>query len=482
MATGDKIVNLDGLKAAYDSAIALTNDLKSEISVIKYKPGTNLYDEAHNSQVQSNPQYTVGTVYLDGYTGDLVVSCKENKAGYIDKPHVYDANGQELTASFGTAVYSEGFLRQGKPITIPSGAARLEFRYRTAASGGTLVEEVMVTEGTTVPSVYKAYQNIPYLDGSDYLVQADIDKIAYVSTSGDDTNDGLTYETAVATFQRAAQISNVIVAERGTYNENLRIANRPNVKIIPYDNNASFDIDEPIRDKIIVYASTFTKCDGLHIEDVKFNGGVVIDQSMDVELFNCDAVSGVSHGFQVNNSNIILNRCYATGNTNDGFNFQGYGQSVMNDCVSDANGDDGCSHHYGCMGTINGGRFTNNPKGGVTPAYGSIVNIYGAYFYGNRYGIYYLSSSNIAQELRTCVIESCAMEGNTEQGLSVTTKYTIVAINCVYKDNVSDKAVTGTLKEYFANDPNKIAAPSSPATGAVLTYNGSAWVAEVPQN
>lgn len=487
IAANDALTVGTNIAAVANGVSGQVSELMGAVNVIQYRPGENLYDEAHNGQIQSNPQYTVGTVYLNGYTGDIVVSCKATRANYITDPYVYDENGQTLAASFDSnIVYPAGIgsqkPRSGKLITIPSGAVRFEFKYRTASSTSTLVEEVMVTTGATCPRLYEQYQNIPYLVGSDYLVPTDLDKIAYVSTDGNDANDGLTYETAVASLSKGLNISNVIAVKRGTYAENLIVSNRRNVKIIPYDNNASFDIDEPVRDKIVVNASTFTVCDGLHIEDVKFNGGVLIDQSMGVELYNCDAVNGASHGFQINNSNIVMNRCYAAENTNDGFNFQSYGQSIMNDCVSYHNGDDGCSHHYGCMGTIYGGQFVDNQgKGGVTPAYGAVVNIIGAYCARNPYGIYYLSSSNVDQIPRTCVIDGCAMEGNTTQGLCVTTKYTVIAINCAYKNNTSDKLVTGTLNEMMPSDPNKITAPVSPATGAILTYNGSAWVAEAPQ-
>ena len=208
--------------------------------------------------------------------------------------------------------------------------------------------------------------------------------------------------------------------------------------------------------KIIGSASTstnvakFSYCDNMLLEDIIFStasgSAVAIHNCNSVALNSCEADgSSNAMGFEIVNTDAVFNNCYATGNQYDGFNFHGYGTTVMNDCVSEDNLDDGCSHHDGCIGTINGGRFARNGKAGIAPAYGAQVNIYNAVCEDNRLGIGYLSTDN-GHAAMVGTVNGCLLLNNTQIGLVAQSLCNVTAINCKYSGNTTDKS--GIAHEY----------------------------------
>jgi hypothetical protein len=525
---------------------------KSADAILKPVPSTeNIYDEENYSVVQSDPQYTIGTVYLDGYTGNIVISTAGTRAGYFSQLHVYDSAGVDMEVSLGSTVNSvPNGIRQGKLVVIPEGAKYFTFRYRTYSSSSTLISEVMVTKGNTIGTSYIPYEaHYKFVD----IVQESIPTAAYVFLNGNDSNDGLTPETAVATFERALSIANVIYAEREIYNQSINISGRNGVRIYPYDNDEEYSSGVE-RQKIELYGgnkilkSAMTASNNIYtvacsggfqfvevftnhtlepitnngqyranvfvnltsqgklklkpvltqagceaeadtffwngtnlicnistasfdsvtvlvanpkitaensfdviLQDVALNytysSAIKIDNSIDVVLENCEAsYSATNMGFEVNNSNVTLNHCYATNNAYDGFNFHGYGYSEMFDCDSMYNFDDGCSHHNGCIGTINGGEFTGNGKGGITPAYGANVNIYDILAVNNDvYGVGFLYTSG--NPPMKGLISGCALVNNPI-GMRVGTNWTVNAIGVKYSGNTTDKLIEGTCNEF----------------------------------
>lgn len=215
--------------------------------VIKPVVGLNLFDEENNSHERvSVPEsefdwmYRIGTVYLDGYEGDLVISCKGQKHAYITELHVYDEDSTDMEVEFDEDVVNSipNGARSGNLAEIPEGAVYLTFQYRVYNTDSSpLVEEVMVTKGDTITAYYLEYETTPI-----YLINAEqrIKRVAYVSTTGDDSDDGLTPETAFATFGRALEVSNIVFAERGVYNQSIDISGKHGVRITPYDNDEEF--------------------------------------------------------------------------------------------------------------------------------------------------------------------------------------------------------------------------------------------------
>lgn len=185
---------------------------------------------------------------------------------------------------------------------------------------------------------------------------------------------------------------------------------------------------------------TFKNCNNVLIEDIACNVAIQnvinMEQCSGVVFNNCETNYALEYmGFALVDSDAIFNNCSAYRNKFDGFNFHGYGTTVLNDCVSRWNGDDGCSHHYGCIGTVNGGKYTGNGKCGIAPAYGGTVNIYNAVCdYNVIAGIGYLSTNNGHAKMKG-LVNGCSLLNNLKYGLQVESLCEVTVINCKFKDN-----------------------------------------------
>ena len=113
---------------------------------------------------------------------------------------------------------------------------------------------------------------------------------------------------------------------------------------------------------------------------------------------NCKANhSSNSNGWGLDYTNGTLTNCTGAKNRNDGFNMHYYGTTTLIDCNGVNNYDDGVSHHEQCKGTIIGGRYTGNGKGGVIPINDAVVNVYNAAIEDNYYGFYTEKGNAISQ-------------------------------------------------------------------------------------
>ena len=164
------------------------------------------------------------------------------------------------------------------------------------------------------------------------------------------------------------------------------------------------------------------------------------------ELYKCACkYTSYASGFHPVNSNGKLIACYATKNF-DGYAPNGYGHTTYIDCVSEYNFDDGMSHHAGTSGTVIGGRFEGNGKGGNTPAYGAKVNIFGGLYKENAsFGIGYLWASD--NEPASGMVQGAVMAGNPV-GLKVNENCNVTAMGCIYQGNTVDVENKGNLIEY----------------------------------
>ena len=182
--------------------------------------------------------------------------------------------------------------------------------------------------------------------------------------------------------------------------------------------------------------------------EVRFSGAYNIDirNCAYFDFYKCSCkYTSYASGFHPFNSNGRMTACYATKNY-DGYGISGYGHTTYIDCVSEFNFDDGMSHHDGTSGTVIGGRYEGNGKGGNTPAYGAKVNIYGGLYKDNAsFGIGYLWATDY--EPASGVVQGAVMVGNPV-GLAVNKNCDVTAMNCTYKDNAVDLNNAGNLVEY----------------------------------
>ena len=118
------------------------------------------------------------------------------------------------------------------------------------------------------------------------------------------------------------------------------------------------------------------KCTGLSVKACEFKG------------------SSQADNLAVLDSDVDVNTCVSYLARNDGYNFHGFGTSVVTKCIGCNCFDDGISHHDKCTHTIIGGEYYGNNKGGISsPTYGCSSDIIGAYtHHNNNYGI--MSSSD----------------------------------------------------------------------------------------
>lgn len=180
---------------------------------------------------------------------------------------------------------------------------------------------------------------------------------------------------------------------------------------------------------------------------VRFSGSYNIDlrNCAYFDLYKCACkYTSYGSGFHPFNSNGVMTSCYATKNF-DGYGISEHGHTTYIDCVAEFNFDDGMSHHNACEGTVIGGRYEGNGKGGNTPAPGTKVNIYGGIYKDNgSFGIGYLSDTDTTA---SGTLQGVLMVGNPK-GLVVQNNCSVTAISCVFKDNAQDKSVTGSVTEY----------------------------------
>ena len=175
--------------------------------------------------------------------------------------------------------------------------------------------------------------------------------------------------------------------------------------------------------------------------NVRYSGynNCKIENCNNIKVIGCDfSNSGRQHGMTIDNSNGTIEKCTAFRNCYDGFNIHNKGNTVFIDCEPGYNRDDGLSHHDGSTGTVIGGKYHHNYKGGISPTYDAKVDIYNALCSSNGYGIYYSTVS----EPTECIISGCSLVGNNAYGLRVV-GYNITSIGTIYADNNSNSKADG---------------------------------------
>lgn len=202
------------------------------------------------------------------------------------------------------------------------------------------------------------------------------------------------------------------------------------------------DIENPIK---------ISNVRNLKMNDIVVIGGyqncVELRSVNDFELTRCEAhKSATDNGFSVDWCNGKFYFCESTQHRNDGFNFHKFGDTHLFDCFGHHCFDDGNSHHDGCTGSINGGEWSYNGKGGCSPTYGAKVDIYNTYSHNNQYGVYAISSDD--RPWQTVRHGNNVILNNTSKDYSIS-KTTIIDIKNIYntvdeQDGLNKNMVTIT--------------------------------------
>lgn len=156
----------------------------------------------------------------------------------------------------------------------------------------------------------------------------------------------------------------------------------------------------------------------------------------DSEIDRCEfSYTGLYNGLALENTNSIVRNCEAMYNRTDGFNIHGVCTADFIDCISHDNLDDGISHHEKSNGTIIGGEYYNNGKGGVcSPTFGSRNGVNGVYIHDNVNGVYAVTTED--GDYPTCTVSNCAIVNNNV-GIR-TSRYTLNCWNNILSGNTTD--------------------------------------------
>lgn len=179
-------------------------------------------------------------------------------------------------------------------------------------------------------------------------------------------------------------------------------------------------------------------CSNIIFEDIAFdyayNDALAINNSNGIIFRNCEfSHSSTANGIATVNVNGELYNCEAYHNRNDGFNFHDFGETTVYNCIGAYNYDDGISHHDGCTGSIHGGQYHHNGKGGVSsPTYGAAIDIYNVVSHNNLYGMYVIGEPADRQ----IIGNGCYIHHNT-YGV-VSPKYELLLVNSTITDNSTD--------------------------------------------
>ena len=180
---------------------------------------------------------------------------------------------------------------------------------------------------------------------------------------------------------------------------------------------------------------------GIEVRHAKTDGVKLLNCS-DAEITGCVfGYSGVRTGLALENTSAIVRGCEAMFNRTDGLNIHGTGVADFIDCRSHDNGDDGISHHDKSSGTVIGGEYYNNGKGGVcSPTFGSRNGVNGAEIHHNGVGVYAVADSNVASYPDSSV-SNCVIRDN---GVGIKTQY--YKLKCW--GNVLEGNDTDVVEEY----------------------------------
>lgn len=296
----------------------------------------------------------------------------------------------------------------------------------------------MSADITTIKAVI--YPRVRFVDGG-------------VQTSGDGSSSA-PYKTIAEGIASGAEVLRVKAGEYPAF----EVKNRTNpLKIMLWSMPDTYSPATPGVPKIKLtskddYGVLVMNCNDIYMSDIWADGQnrhlFRFDGVRRAELVKCYASNNTTEGFcgfSCVNSNIKFIGCEAWNIQLDGFNFHAYGNYDLYDCIAYSCGDDGVSHHDGCTGTIHGGEFHNNGKGGVSsPTFGSTVNIYDVYTHNNsQYGIMVRSNSSTGSV--KCKIANCVAKNNATTDIDI--KYgAVTGWNNIYDTKSVD--VYSTFTEY----------------------------------
>ena len=360
--------------------------------------------------------------------------------GFADEPTTYGSTVTQtfIKKTFTNATYDE----LAYTINVPSGINYIGYKMLA----GKTVENLM--SGTVF---IDAVDNLEAKTNSMELITNAVEKrIKYVSTTGNDNNDGNSINTAYATFGKAfRETANEIYIASGNYTETQALGENTNYR------NKSIKI---IADKAIL-----TMPNALYLRDADVDiVGLNIVSSAESgteancfflyhctgKLINCIAENATYMGFRLDSSTLTLEKCIAKNNAVDGFNAHTItnlpdADITLINCVASGNGDDGAStHEHGKLYVI-GGEYYNNTHAGIAPHAFCDFEIINAHCHNNENGIEIICNDLSGSSPASGKVIGCILNANSAYGIE-TKNYNVSTLGNAYANNTSGTAHQGT--------------------------------------
>ena len=406
MATGDKLIKLDALKAVYDKqngnigpteASSTASAAHAAGSYFIY--GGVLYvataDIASGGTI--TPNTNCKAVTLGGDVSDLksaidelntAVDIQDNTFSqldtelitpnkYISKNGVETANNSysyitiNLVNNSDNKVYISGHFGHSKGnipavVCYNSSSSLLGNAYLPEQIETLTNYQVQLLDGTA--SIIVCYLNaydftvsynsdnaIERLENSVEELQTELfgNKTYYVASNGNNSNDG-SQAHPFATIAKALSVgATKIVVASGSYNEHLALNGKKDIEIVCYDPTPAVFTDATQAASTTFWV--FNDCSNITINNISLSGGVLANFNFtgckNIKLINCQANNAVNGmGIVSYSSSIECHHCIANNNAIDGFNIHNDNNSIytyceFHFCVANGNLDDGFSNH-----------------------------------------------------------------------------------------------------------------------------------------
>ena len=376
---------------------------------------TVLYDDVYYIQYRkddNSPLYDTGGDFTSYFTATIPSILNSNKVMYVS------GTGNDST---GDGSYSNPYRQISKAIN--EGATTVVCSYGYKYSPLTLNNNSNIRIIGTFPtySGSNQIQSMPYFDNSIELTGNTLDgtsvKIAYSATETSDMYKCLIAHTkdledGTSTRSKGYYCTIYSDGDQDTSHRYIPVLTRDNVEghfyydgsyiyINPYTGDG-VDSEFSLVDYGMESSHTLvsmTNCNNITFENFCFkhaSGRLLYgNKSTGLEVINCEfRGSSQNDNLGVVDSNINILNCVSYLARNDGYNFHGFGESLVVKCIGANCFDDGISHHNKCNHTIFGGEYYGNGKGGISsPTYGCSSDIHGCYIHDNPDGIHTGSES-----------------------------------------------------------------------------------------
>ena len=351
--------------------------------------------------------YDTGGEFISHFTATIPASTGSNKVMYVS------GIGNDST---GDGSYSSPYREINKAISEGATTIFCAFGYKYTPLNLDKYSNIRIVGTFPTYGQNNQIQSKPYFDNSIILDTGTVDgtsiKIPYTATEVSDMYKCLVAKTknledGTSTRSEGYYCTIYSDGNQDTSHRYIPVLTRDSVEghfyydgtyiyINPYSSDSVSSefslVDygmETVHDLV-----TMTNCDNITFENFTFKHAtgrlLYANKTSGLKVVNCDfRGSSQNDNLGVIDTNIDLINCTSYLARNDGFNFHGFGESLVVKCIGANCFDDGISHHNKCNHTIIGGEYYGNGKGGISsPTYGCSSDIHGCYVHNNPAGIH----------------------------------------------------------------------------------------------